>query len=61
MLTAPITAKYLGCLVLTFSGEIQLATAYMTGKFELTGDVTKLMSIEGILKATRNVSKISKK
>ena len=50
----------LAIIVLTwslFTGEIQLATAYMTGKFELKGDVTKLMSIEGILKATKNVSK----
>jgi len=55
-----VTVSKDNCLKI-FNREIQLATAYMTGKFELRGDVTKLMSIEGILKATRNVSKISKK
>jgi len=29
----------------------------MTGKFELEGDVTKVMSLEGILKATRPTKK----
>ena len=40
-----------------YDREIQLATAFMTGKFELEGDVTKVMSLEGILKATRPTKK----
>ena len=39
-----------------FSGELQPATAFMTGKLKLSGDLAKALSLEAVMKASREAS-----
>ena len=35
------------------AGELQPATAFMTGKLKLSGDLAKALSLEAVMKASR--------
>lgn len=36
-----------------FLGEVKPATAFMTGQLKLSGDLTKAMALEAVMKASR--------
>ena len=40
-------------LSLVSTGELQPATAFMTGKLKLSGDLAKALSLEAVMKASR--------
>jgi len=44
-----------------FNRELQPATAFMTGKVKVSGDLSKALTLEKVMKATREASEANKK
>ena len=43
------------------SGELAPATAFMTGKVKVSGDLSKALTLEKVMKATREAAEAAKK